>query len=217
MSGPDNLVPELEELRALFEKEFGHDHDVGERERAILLAWERRVRERVLAAAPSPLGEPHRWRLPDERLSLTHCFMMNDPDGFVARCPKCGWGWRESIEYKAYMTMGMYADGRLGEIFCTISKEGSFVSGIMDALTFVLSVALQHGVPLESFTRRMRFTRFQPSGMVQGAPAELRGFFSSLLDYLARFLEHRFPGGMDKSRQAAPAEAQGAELSEEPP
>jgi hypothetical protein len=218
VSGPDNLVPELEGLRALFEKEFGHDHEIGERERNLLVAWERRVRERVLAGAPSPIAEPHRWRLPDERLSLTHCFAMTDPEGFIARCPKCDWGWQEAIEYKAYLTMGMYDDGRLGELFCTISKEGSFVSGIMDALTFVLSVALQHGVPLESFTRRMRFTRFQPSGMVVGAPTELRGFFSSLLDYLARFLEHRFPEGVESSRHPRPEpEPEPVEIEAEPP
>lgn len=212
-----SFIPGLEELRALFEKEFGHDHEIGEREHALLSAWERRVRERVLDNQPSPVAEPHRRRLPDERASLTHCFVMTDGEGFIARCPKCGWGWQEAIEYKAYLTMGMYDDGKLGELFCTISKEGSFVSGIMDAFTFVLSVALQHGVPLESFTRRLRFSRFQPSGMVQGAPVELRGFFSSLLDYMARFLEYRFPDGVEKSRRPAPEPAPDAKAQEEPP
>lgn len=189
---PDAIMPDVEALNALFSSATGEPEQLDERDRLLLLVWERKVRERVLLLASSPTGEPHRWKLPDERHSLTHRFKMTDNEGIVIRCSKCSHVEHKPVEYKAYMTMGMYADGRLGELFCEIAKEGSFVSGIVDALCFVISLSLQHGVPLEAITRRLRHTKFEPSGMVEGAPKELRGFFGSLLDYIARFLELRF-------------------------
>lgn len=176
----EQLMPSLEELNQLFSDATGAPETLDERDRLMLLMWESKVREGVLTRLPSPIGEPHRWRLPDERQGMTHRFQMTDEDG---------------RPLKAYLTTGLYSDGRLGEIFCVVAKEGTFVSGIMDALTYSMSVALQHGVPLEVFTRRFKYSKFDPSGMVQGAPSALRGFFGSVLDYIGRYLELRFPNG----------------------
>lgn len=189
---PESLMPDIDELNQLFSSATGEPEQLDARDRLVLLVWERNVRGHVLARTSSPTGEPHRWRLPDERASLTHRFKMVDSEGTVVVCQKCGHISHQPIEYKAFLTAGTYPDGRLGELFCTIAKEGSFISGMVDAFCFVISLSLQHGVPLEAFTRRLRHTKFQPSGIVEGAPKELRGFFGSLLDYVARYLEVKF-------------------------
>jgi len=176
-------IPSLDALHELFKLLGENGTALEERDRKLLIIWETRARERVLNKSPSPLAAPHRWKLPDERQSLTHRFQMTEENGGPL---------------KAYLTFGMYADGKLGELFCSIAKEGSFVSGIMDALTCVISIGLQYGVPLDMFTQRFRYSKFQPAGIVQGAPEALKGhgFFSSILDYIAAVLELRFPSGL---------------------
>ena len=96
---------------------------------------------------------------------------------------------------KGYLTMGTYSDGKLGEIFLKIDKKGSFTSGIMDGLMLILSIGLQHGVPLGVFTKHFRHTKFLPAGMTEGAPSEIKGFSDSILDYLGKYLEYRYPNG----------------------
>jgi ribonucleoside-diphosphate reductase alpha chain len=113
--------------------------------------------------------QPHREHLPDERRSITHKFRVGDQEG--------------------YLTVGLYPDGRPGELFVKINKEGSTVSGLMDAVAKVASIALQYGVPLEELAPKMRNTRFDPAGPT-GSP-EIP-WATSIVDYVFHWLELRF-------------------------
>jgi ribonucleoside-diphosphate reductase alpha chain len=130
------------------------------------------------AAAPASLLEPlqrelfaraQREKMPVERASVTHKFSVGGHEG--------------------YITAGMYEDGRPGEIFIKMSKEGSTLSGIMDGLALTISLGLQYGVPLKVFVDKLLNTRFEPSGIT--ANPNIR-FVSSVLDYIARWLGGRF-------------------------
>src|SRR5271155_4307487 len=85
-----------------------------------------------------------RHRLPDERASVTHKFNVGGHEG--------------------YITVGLYPSGEPGELFITMAKEGSTVSGLMDSFALAVSIALQHGVPLKLFCDKFAHTRFEPSG-----------------------------------------------------
>jgi ribonucleoside-diphosphate reductase alpha chain len=165
----------------LFSEATGESETIDERDRQLLLVWESKVRGQLLGNTAGPVGEPHRWALPDERRSLTHRFEIQDP---------------EVPPFKGYLTMGLYPNGQLGELFLEIAKEGAFISGIMDALVTGLSIALQHGIPLSTFLAKFRHTKFVPAGAVIGAPKAIRGFSGSVLDYLAKYLDYRFPQGV---------------------
>ena len=110
-----------------------------------------------------------RQRLPDERASVTHKFSVGGSEG--------------------YITVGMYEDGRPGEIFIKMSKEGSTLSGVMDGLALTLSIGLQYGVPLKVFVEKLVNTRFEPSGFTENP--EIR-YACSLLDYVSRWLGGKF-------------------------
>jgi ribonucleoside-diphosphate reductase alpha chain len=113
----------------------------------------------VLADAPRPVRE----RLPRSRASRTFEFRVADCKGFV--------------------TVGEYADGRPGEIFVRVSKQGSTLAGIMDAFAIAVSHGLQYGVPLDAYVRAFVGMRFEPAGMTDDP--ELR-IAQSLIDYLFR-------------------------------
>jgi ribonucleoside-diphosphate reductase alpha chain len=110
-----------------------------------------------------------REKMPTERDSVTHKFSVGGHEG--------------------YITVGMYADRRPGEVFIKMSKEGSTLSGVMDGLALTISLGLQYGVPLKVFVDKLLNTRFEPSGIT--ANANIR-FVSSVLDYIARWLGGRF-------------------------
>ena len=116
-----------------------------------------------------------RERLPDERQSITHKFTVADQEG--------------------YITAGLFEDGRLGEVFANIAKEGSTVSGLTDCLFIVTSVALQYGVPLEVLARKLKNTRFEPYGLTQNKDIPEA---SSLVDYIFRWLEAKFVKGKEE-------------------
>jgi len=117
-----------------------------------------------------------RRRLPAERRSLTHHFCVGGQEG--------------------YITVGLYEDGTPGEMFIRMSKQGSTVSGLMDCLATAVSLALQHGVPLQVLCDKFSHTRFEPSGW-SGNPKI--GYAKSLMDYLFRWLELRFLKGEEGS------------------
>ena len=126
----------------------------------------------VAAPAQDQKEEPdhaQRQRLPDERASTTHKFSVGGSEG--------------------YITVGMYADGRPGEVFIKMSKEGSTLSGVMDGLALTLSIGLQYGVPLKVLVDKLINTRFEPSGFTENA--QIR-FATSVLDYVGRWLGGRF-------------------------
>ncbi len=110
-----------------------------------------------------------REKMPVERDSVTHKFSVGGHEG--------------------YITVGKYDDGRVGEVFIKMSKEGSTLSGIMDGLALTMSLGLQYGVPLKVFVDKLLNTRFEPSGIT--ANSNIR-FVSSVLDYIARWLGGRF-------------------------
>jgi ribonucleoside-diphosphate reductase alpha chain len=114
-------------------------------------------------------GRQQREKMPTERASVTHKFSVGGHEG--------------------YITVGMYEDGRPGEIFIKMSKEGSTLSGVMDGLALTVSLGLQYGVPLKVFVDKLVNTRFEPSGIT--ANPNIR-FVSSVLDYIARWLGGRF-------------------------
>ena len=135
-------------------------------------------RDQAAAAVAAAVVEPmqrelfaraQREKMPAERSSVTHKFSVGGHEG--------------------YITVGLYEDGRPGEVFIKMSKEGSTLSGVMDGLALTISIGLQYGVPLKVFVDKLLNTRFEPSGIT--ANANIR-FVSSVLDYIARWLGGRF-------------------------
>jgi len=116
-----------------------------------------------------------RHKLDDERMSITHKFKVGDHEG--------------------YLTVGLYRDGSPGEIFITMAKEGSTVSGLMDSFSCAVSIGLQHGVPLKLLCEKFAHTRFEPNGWT-GNPDI--GFAKSIMDYIFRWLQLRFLTGQQQ-------------------
>ncbi len=87
------------------------------------------------------------------------------------------------------LTAGTHADGQLGEIFLRLGKQGSTMAGLTEAFSIVTSLALQHGVPLELITARLRGLRFEPSGLTDDPEI---GEVTSIVDYVARRLSTDF-------------------------
>ncbi|HVP42829.1 MAG TPA: vitamin B12-dependent ribonucleotide reductase [Terriglobales bacterium] len=116
-----------------------------------------------------------RHKLQDERLSVTHKFNIAGHEG--------------------YITVGLYPNGQPGEIFITMAKEGSTVSGLMDSFACATSIALQHGVPLKLLCEKFAHTRFEPSGWSGNQDI---GFAKSIMDYIFRWLELRFLTGQQQ-------------------
>ncbi len=93
---------------------------------------------------------------------------------------------------KGYIRAGMYPDGTLGEIFVTVAKEGSTLSGVMDCFAVLVSLALQSGIPLGTLVNKFRYVRFSPDGLTGNKEIPMA---SSILDYIFRWLELRFLSG----------------------
>lgn len=110
-----------------------------------------------------------RRRLPDERASITHKFTVSGFEG--------------------YLTVGLYEDGTPGELFVRMSKEGSTVSGLMDAIATSISIALQHGVALSTLVDKFSRTRFEPAGFTGNPDIPMT---TSVIDYIFRWLALKF-------------------------
>ena len=91
--------------------------------------------------------------------------------------------------HDGYVTVGLYPDGRPGEIFFRVTKEGSTVNGLMDSLGISMSMALQHGVPLRDLVRKLAHLRFEPAGATNNPRIR---FAKSIPDYVARWLATEF-------------------------
>jgi ribonucleoside-diphosphate reductase alpha chain len=120
--------------------------------------------ERLRAASPLVIGAV-RERLPRKRNSKTFSFRVADCEGYV--------------------TVGEYEDGRPGEVFIKVSKQGSTLAGIMDAFSIAISLGLQHQVPLATFVRKYANMKFEPAGLTDDPDLRL---VTSLLDYIFRRL-----------------------------
>ncbi len=105
--------------------------------------------------------------------------------------------------HKIFLSTGEYANGRLGEIFIALHKEGSAFRGLMDAFAIAVSMGLQHGVNLEDFVEAFTFTRFGPAGLVEGDPAVAQA--TSLIDYVFRNLAANYLGHVSLAPAAVEA------------
>ena len=112
---------------------------------------------------------PQRRKLPDERNAITHKFDIAGHEG--------------------YITVGLFDDGTPGEIFLTMAKEGSTISGFADAFAQAISYSLQYGVPLQVLVDKFSHARFEPSGMTKNP--EVR-FAKSIVDYIFRWMATKF-------------------------
>ncbi|HLI24527.1 MAG TPA: hypothetical protein VKU91_06200, partial [Acidimicrobiales bacterium] len=121
--------------------------------------------EKALQRQTVVVKQPIRERLPRKRKSSTFAFRVADCEGYV--------------------TVGEYEDGRPGEVFMKVSKQGSTLAGIMDAFSIAVSLGLQHGVPLSTFVRKYTNMRFEPAGMTDDADLRIA---QSLVDYIFRRL-----------------------------
>ncbi len=124
--------------------------------------------------SPAKVAQPVRHRLPDTRRAITHHFTIRSQDGSV---------------HDGYITVGMYEDGSPGEIFVTVAKEGSTISGLMDAFATAVSIALQYGVPLEALVKKFSHMRFEPSGVTTNPEVRVA---KSMVDYIFRWLASQF-------------------------
>jgi len=123
--------------------------------------------------APAPVAQapakPFRRKLLDERRAVTHKFTVGGHEG--------------------YLTVGLYDDGQPGEIFITMAKEGSTISGLMDSFATAVSLALQYGVPLRVLCDKFSHSRFEPSGWTNNP--EIR-YAKSITDYIFRWMALKF-------------------------
>ena len=136
--------------------------------------------EKVVAA-------PRRERLPDTRRSVTHKFNVGGHEG--------------------YITVGLYDDGRPGELFITMAKEGSTIGGLMDSFGTAVSMSLQYGVPLEVYIKKFSHTRFEPWGYTKNPDIPVA---KSLVDYIFRWMGIEFlPGYREANRPGGGSSSSG--------
>jgi ribonucleoside-diphosphate reductase alpha chain len=121
------------------------------------------------APAERIVYKPMRRRLADERKSVTHKFQVGNHEGYV--------------------TVGLYEDGQPGEVFITMAKEGSTISGMMDSFATAASMALQYGVPLKVLVSKFTNTRFEPNGMTSNPNIR---FAKSIVDYVFKWMGMKF-------------------------
>ncbi|MEX0881145.1 MAG: vitamin B12-dependent ribonucleotide reductase [Thermoanaerobaculia bacterium] len=125
--------------------------------------------------ATPPVPAPFRRKLPDERRSITHKFSVAGHEGYV--------------------TVGLFEDGKPGEIFLRMSKEGSTISGLMDAFATAVSLTLQYGVPIEALVNKFSHVRFEPSGFTKNPEIPIA---KSLIDYIFKWLASKFMTAEEK-------------------
>lgn len=131
--------------------------------------------------------QARRRSLPTERAAITHKFAVGGHEG--------------------YITVGLYEDGVPGELFITMSKEGSTISGLMDTIATSISVGLQYGVPLRVLVNRFSHMRFEPSGFTGNPEIPIA---KSIVDYIFRWLGQKFiasEDGVDSTMSATTEKA----------
>ena len=125
--------------------------------------------DETAAAEPKVAAQPHRRRMPDERQAINHKFQI--------------------AGHKGYLTVGLFEDGTPGEIFIRMAKQGSLISGLMDAFALSISVSLQYGVPLSVWVRKLTNAHFEPYGFTSNPQIRIA---KSFVDYIMRYLAIRF-------------------------
>jgi ribonucleoside-diphosphate reductase alpha chain len=152
-------------------------------------AGQARTADVIMPISP-PANQPRRERLPHTRRSLTHKFDIQGHEG--------------------YINVGFYPDGRPGELFITMAKEGSTIGGLMDVLGTAISIGLQYGVPLEVFVNKFAHSRFEPAGFTKNPDIPIA---KSVADYIFRWLGMEFIPGY---REANAPKRPSAEIEAEP-
>ncbi|MCW1892010.1 MAG: vitamin B12-dependent ribonucleotide reductase [Candidatus Uhrbacteria bacterium] len=157
----------------------------------------------TISSAPIDGTEPfqaRRRRLPDERKAVTHKFRIGVHEGFI--------------------TVGLYNDGTPGEIFITMSKEGSTLSGLLDSFATSVSIGLQYGVPLKKLVNNFAHVRYEPSGFTNNPNIRMA---KSITDYIFRWLALKFLPSEDRQAlglkvddELIPASDNGGAVLEEP-
>ncbi len=132
--------------------------------------------ETLVGGLQKEAGKPLRRRLEDTRMAVNHKFDIAGHEG--------------------YLTVGLFEDGRPGELFVTMAKEGSTIGGLMDTIGALTSMALQYGVPLESLVKKFAHQRFEPSGFTKNP--DIRNA-SSIIDYVFRWMGCQFVAGYKES------------------
>lgn len=155
------------------------------------------VAQTVQTTVTGEVMSPRRRRLSDERRAITHKFQIGSHEG--------------------YITVGLYDDNQPGEIFITMSKEGSVMSGLMDSFATSISIGLQYGVPLKVLVNKFAHVRFEPSGFTQHPQIRMA---KSIVDYIFRWMalkflspEERLSVGIN-AEPGAPAESGEAQKSD---
>ncbi len=142
------------------------------------------VERRTEAAA-----QPRRRKLPDTRPSITHKFSV--------------------AGYEGYLTVGLYEDGKPGEIFITLGKAGSTLAGFADSFATAVSFALQHGVDLKFLVDKFTHVRFEPSGFTGNADIPIA---QSIVDYVFRWMAKQFLPREEQPQTAPPSAPNGTEM-----
>ena len=145
---------------------------IAPRRRTLPAVGEPRPADVVVADRRRRPVQPRRERLPHTRRSLTHKFDIQGHEG--------------------YINVGFYPDGRPGELFITMAKEGSTIGGLMDVLGTAISIGLQYGVPLEVFVNKFAHSRFEPAGFTKNPDIPIA---KSIADYIFRWLGMEFIPG----------------------
>jgi ribonucleoside-diphosphate reductase alpha chain len=161
---------------------------------AQLLADEEEEQEEVLAAVASDQPQAQRAAVISERI-VERVIERMRARAERERLPDRRKGYTQKAVvggHKVYLRTGEYADGRLGEIFIDMHKEGAAFRSLMNNFAIAVSVGLQYGVPLEEFVDAFTFTRFEPAGPVRGNEAIKNA--TSILDYLFRELAVSYLG-----------------------
>jgi ribonucleoside-diphosphate reductase alpha chain len=161
----------------------------------------KKVEPEAVVATPEVRIEykPRRQRLPKSRRSQTTSFSVGGAEG--------------------YMTASQYDDGRLGEVFLKLGKQGSTLAGVMDAFSIAISIALQYGVPLEQYVQKFTNLKFEPAGMTDDPDVRIA---QSIMDYIFRRLaldylpyEERTELGIYTAGERARYVSTGSYMSEE--
>ena len=155
------------------------------------------TRKNAEKEADKPISAPRRERLPDTRQSITHKFSVSGHEG--------------------YITVGLYPDGRPGELFITMAKEGSTVGGMMDCFGTAISMSMQYGVPLEVYVSKFSHTRFEPMGFTKNPDIRIA---KSIVDYIFRWMGITFLSeqpAAEKPAPSGPPEVTGKENGDEEP
>ncbi len=134
-----------------------------------------------------------RVKLPDERPSITHKFSVGG--------------------YESYLTVGFYPDSKQpGETFLTTAKEGSTISGLLNTIATLVSIALQSGVPLKTLVRKFKDVRFEPAGFTNSSEIPVA---KSIIDYIFRYLGMKYLSPTDRDELFGPSQTESVSANAE--